>query len=377
MAQSITMSSGSPVIGSPITFDILSDAKVGNISFHLVKLIVHAGLNDPTNQQADTEYQHIQMSTPVTTEEGKSERVTIDISSALRAVADKYVYSAEPPMFASELSTYPTVKWNVEVYDEWMREGEVYQSEHKFYPTSDSYIESLFGAYTEAERLNSVNGFRTTQFFSRKPLSSPEIVAVGETVLLPKPFTTKVYVNDVMVGTTSVEKQIVSQGVQAFSFPYMDGETVKHFPLHRHTIYALPQDNSGDRYQIRFVNGMGCLESFSCKCLRSASNETEMTQYIRARQETFGTTSGSIYKKLPKGEKWQMQTGPLDEDWRAWFAHEVFMTPCAWILIGTLWVPCHLIAEDKVTLLDRSKTELSSLSFTIVLDIDGSPVASL
>lgn len=368
MASGLILSSGSPVIGSPLTVQVSSSALVGDLSFHRIKLIVVAALLDPINEQGDSDYTEIEMSAPVSTAESTVETVEIDISSALRAVAEKYVHKPMPPMSGNSPAPYPTVKWRLEAYDEYMTNGNVSTTSRIYYPAQDEYYKSLFGSFSEMERLRaSATGFRAVQLFSRKPATSPEIVAVGETVVIPKPFAEEVSLNEVSEGPTSVLQTILATGLQNFGFVDANNSV----PMLRHQMYAVPQDTSGNRYQLRFVNGMGCLESFSCKCLRSGSLARTTTNYRRALQEQFSRPSSSIVRHTDEAETWAMSTGPLDEAWIAWFSQEVLGSSSVWILVDGQWLHCLLSADDKIALADRTKSDLSEIKFNLRFDYQG------
>lgn len=107
----ISLHSGSAFIGNPITIKITPDAiSEEGLSFHRVIINVVAALHFEDSSKTDTDYTIIKMSDDV---KGKTESIT-DISSALRTVADKYEYSAEP-------TSFPNVKWRVEAYEEYMK----------------------------------------------------------------------------------------------------------------------------------------------------------------------------------------------------------------------------------------------------------------
>lgn len=360
MASNLSITSGSPCIGSPITVQATSAALTGTISFHRLKFVIKAGLYDTnvSGSQADTEYQTIEMSSPVTKESGRTESVEIDVSSALRAIADKYIYSATPP------AKYPMVKWQVECYDEYMANGNVNQSASIYYPSSTDYLYSIFGTYNEMERVKATTGFKSSRYFSRKPSTSTEIVAVGETLLFPKPFAADKTMLQID-GNTYVES--ASANIAAVGLQTINGI--------RHKVYAVPADTTGNRFQIRFVNSMGYIESVSVMCLRSETVKSESTQYVRSVPETFGKPAGSFYKKQNAQETWEMSSGVIDEAWQDWFVHDVLMTPQAWIYINSSWLPCHLLGDEKISKTDRSKNELTAVKFNLLFDLHG-PVSA-
>ena len=82
MAQSISIDSGSALIGSPIEVSVVAESVGSKATFHRVKLIVSAALS------TDGQYEDFELSSPVT----DGETAIFDISDALRTVAGKFTY---------------------------------------------------------------------------------------------------------------------------------------------------------------------------------------------------------------------------------------------------------------------------------------------
>ena len=373
MASNIAITSGSPCIGSPITLKATSVPLVGSISFHIIKFVVHAALYDSGGFKTDPDFIPIQMSMPVTTVPNKSETAEVDISSALRAVADKYEYRSILPI------VYPLVKWNVEIYDEYMVNGTVKRSASVFYPGNDAeghatYLKSIFGTYSELERYLSVDGYKMAQYFSRKPKNATEVVCVGDEFVVPQPYIVEKGIYDIETAPVPFTHIVKTEGVQDLGVVEgtTDGTPV---PVVRHSVFAVPADPN--RYQMLFVNSMGYIESVNVFCLRSEESKSESTRYMRSLPETFGYPSGSIYVKKNQQESWSMSTGVIDEDWQAWFVNDVMMTRQAWIMVDGHWLPCHITGGDTVKKSDRSKNELPAVNFTVAFDLYGSVSGAL
>ncbi len=349
---SSTFFSGSPLIGSPIVYKVQAGSYSSPV-FHRVKLQVVAALN------TDTDYTTIEMSSPA--EEG--EYLLFDISSALRAVADKYEYTAEPPS-----GGYPYLMYYLVAWDEYMLNGVDHESSKDYYP--DNYTTSKFGAlmgkYTDMERLLA-DGNKQTQKFTRKPSTQPEIVVAGETYIRP--------------AEMSVHSGNITQGQQAQSF-VISSEGAQ--TAGGASLYALPA-TTPDCYQLRFINGLGCMESL---CVRSfITTEVPITtnEYTRAVQETFSSFSRGMTTKQNDYERYRMTSGPLDNAWMSWYIHEFLMARWVWLKIKAvkndatvdLWVPCHVIPDETVAAhntIDRKKQEVQ---FTLKLDIEGSPMSAV
>ena len=134
MAQSITFNSGSPLIGSPIVYNVVPSTHQSTYTFHRTILTVYAGL------ETDTDYTAFEFSSPVI----GNAAIPFDISSALRAVADKYQYSPTPP------TRYPYIKFRLVARDEWMSQGIVYDNQgYAYYPTQSGYLYAFFGGFTD------------------------------------------------------------------------------------------------------------------------------------------------------------------------------------------------------------------------------------
>lgn len=340
MASNLTLLSGSPLIGSPITYQVTAATVSGACAFHRVKLTVNGFLDDGSSSLSLT------LSSPVES----AETVEIDISSALRAVADKYEYSAEPP------ASYPRVGYTLSACDEYMQNGEVHDNVGVVEVSKKQYC--LMGAYSDLERLLSPSG-KQASVFTRKPSTMAEVVAVGETVVVP---TTISAVSSGNVTTTPSSKvyNVTQEGAQT---------------LGGRSFYAVAA--TPDRYQFRFVNGLGVLESISVRSLRSTKMNVTEEDTLRSVPETFGKFSRSIVRKSNDYETWALSSGPLDAAWLQWYLHEFLMTKQAWVNIGGHWIGCHILPDEEVNGIDRTGSNLMSVSFSVRLDINGSPTLAI
>jgi len=349
---------GSPMIGNPITImpKAMTISKTNTddiIAFHRLIVEVKARLS------TDADYTVITDSTSV--ENG--EVVDFDISSALRAVADAYEYTPNP-------TSYPIIEFQVKAYDEYMLNGETKKNQGTCYlPSASTFYGALMGKYSDMERLKS-NGFKRVTSFSRKPASFPEIVAVGESI---------VYVNDF-----SMPEGHVSGYDFADITTYMDDEAHKSIPksivktitsegtqiIGGRTYYAVPANS--DRYQFRFINSLGVLDSISVYSLRETEvNITQDEQHV-VRTESFDSISNAIVRKSMDYETWKLSSGPVDQQWQSWFIHEFLMAKHVWIYIDGVWVRCHIIPDETVKGFSRRSASLLDIQFSVRLDINGS-----
>lgn len=341
MAQKLLLENGSPLIGSPIVYGVTADSltNLDTVTFHRVKLKVTAGL-----QGGD--FREFVMSSPV--EDG--ERIMIDISSALRAVADGYEYTAEPP------ANYPYIVFSLEACDDYMQNGEIHENVGV---VKNDGGRALLGGYSDLDRLLS-GGSKTTSSFSRKPKSSPEIVCEGEELVCPQDMVCSI--GSIDNGQSSVVTKIIVDDANPVGIRSVSGREV--FVMEKY---------STDRYQFRFVNSLGCLESIGVYSLRSTKVNVSKEEYSRSVQETFGKFSRGYVTKANDYETWSLSSGPLTEDWQQWFLHEFLMAKFVWVKISGRWIPCHILPEDTVTGVDRTNASMLTVSFSVRLDINGSP----
>ena len=151
MAQSISIDSGSVLIGSPIEVSVVAESVGSKATFHRVKLNVSAALS------TDGQFEDFELSAPVT----DGETAIFDISDALRTVAGKFTYS---PITAE--TTYPYLAYTLKAWDEDKIDGILHEKVAERNYGSTMY--AIMGAFTDAERYLS-NGTKSVTSFSRKP----------------------------------------------------------------------------------------------------------------------------------------------------------------------------------------------------------------
>ena len=344
MASNLQLISGSPLIGSPIVYQVTAGSPVGDVTFQRVKLYVSAGLS------TDGVMRRYPLSQPAQ----KGETVRIDISTALQAVADKYEYTAEPPTY------YPYILFTLEACDEYMQNG---QNSGDVGIVTNPGGRALMGSFSDLERLRAQQAGRNTTRFSRKPSGAAvEIVTVGETYLRAEPM--NVGIATIQNGPRMRQSTISGEGYHTLS---VGSESIK--------VYAVPA--SPDRYWLRFVNGLGVVESVSVESLVSEEVNYKVSEHVIARQELFNQVSRASVIKQNDQERLKLSSGPVDRLWQQWYLHELLPTPAAWIWIDGLWIPCHIVPEETVSGISRADGKLLEVQFTVRLDISGSPFAAL
>lgn len=349
MAKKILLTSGSILANNPITFSITPSDAGNSPSFHRVIVEV-------TYDNNNGNYEVIKLSVPVT-QEGHD--VELDVSSALRVPLEDFQYS---PLVA----TYPMVKWYIKAYDEYMNSnGELKTNQGIQYcpqepNTSDggaTNLRCIAGAFWDIERM--VSGVtKSVTYLSRKPQSLPQLMVVGDTYAYTPAYPASQSLLDsaALVAPQSREVEIAKEGLQTI------GEQ---------SIYAMPKDEGKDRMVFRFINSFGVLECVSIPRTYSKKLSIQSSNYTVTKLETFNSFSRSAVSKKNDRESWLFMTDPLDENWLQWYLHEFLMSNHIWLNVKGNWIPVTIIPEDEITFLDKTNTNMYSVSFTAKLDIYG------
>ena len=346
MAQSISIDSGSVLIGSPIEVSVQAESVGSKATFHRVKLIVSAALS------TDGQYEDFELSAPVT----DGETAIFDISDALRTVAGKFTYS---PITAEY--TYPYLAYTLKAWDEYMIDGIL--SEKVAERNYGSTMNALMGAFTDAERYLS-NGTKSVTSFSRKPLKG-EVCSQNESVVYPSAPLSDIFIHSE-----------ISRGPRVNIMSLSDKSGV--VSVGERQVYV--DTNATNRVQFQFVNGLGIVESISAESLEAL--ETSGTSEITA------ITAPAIFKNVNrisanKGgrrPKYKLSTGAITQEWAEWWHNEFFdqsdkfrrtLAQSCWIKLDGHWWPCAAILEDDTTIYDRTQNGMVRIDFTVHLAIDG------
>lgn len=344
MASRIKIFTGSVFNGNPITVAVKSVALRGTPSFHRMIFEVKCGISGG-------DYEIIKMSEPITGKSGGY--VDADISSALRSFRDSYKYTPEPGVM-------PVVKFNVSAYDEYMIDGEVHKEAPVSYLSGDEVKQTMFGGFSDYERLISSENIMAVSRMTRKPTTIPQLACVGETIIYVDPYSPAI---DFTTATWDAPE------AKAFIITNEGQQTIGDI-----SVYAMPQSEASRRTEFRFINSFGVLESVSVPRVYSKKLGITTTNYIVTRKETMRSFSRATARKQNNQEEWNFQTDPLDEAWLAWYLHEFLMAEHAWININGKFLPCTITAEEEITFYDDTKKEMHSVSFTAKLDFCGSTI---
>lgn len=366
MALNLTLVGGSPMIGNPIVYAVTAATLKGEVSFHKVKLEVTASMVPSADDRVYNKENKVVLTFSSVVNSG--ETVQIDISSALRSAADTYVYSSVPP------SAYPYITFSLKAWDEYMQNG---QEAQKTAVITNAGGTAIFGSFTDLERMLS-GGNKLAKSFSRKPSGCDlEVVVEGETVVVPEILNSGVSIGSLAVGPSS--------HVYPVTFDVSKVQTdigISMQTLGNRDFLVLSKEEGkkrygGDRYCFRFINSLGVMESFAVQSLATQQMVMDSEKSVISMPETFSNFSRGIYEKKNDIEKWKLSSGPLHRTWLSWFLHEFLMATHAWIKVDGNWIPCHIVGDDTVTGIDRTKSDAYCVDFTVELDIKGSPIGAL
>ena len=346
MAQSISIDSGSVLIGSPIEVSVQAESVGNKATFHRVKLIVSAALS------TDGQYEDFELSAPVT----DGETAIFDISDALRTVAGKFTYS---PITAEY--TYPYLAYTLKAWDEYMIDGILHEKVAERNYGSTMY--ALMGAFTDAERYLS-NGTKSVTSFSRKPLKG-EVCSQNESVVYPMKLSSPI---------SMITK--ISSGPRVYIKTLTDESGLVN--VGERKVYV--DTKATNRVQFQFVNGLGIVESISAESLEAL--ETSGTSEITAitAPASFKNVNRMSANKSGRRPKYKLSTGAITQEWAEWWHNEFFdqsdkfrrtLAQSCWIKLDGHWWPCAAILEDDTIIYDRTQNGMVRIDFTVHLAIDG------
>ena len=332
----ISRVSASQYIGSPMVYRVTPTSAGASYTFYRAKLIVYASISGGS-------FSEFQFTTPfpTTSIDGTltAGAVDFDVSSALRAVADRWTPQAN-------VFSYPAITFYMEACEEWMIDGVIYENRNgSRFPSGSSTLTAYIGALTDRERLLPPESWPS--YYSRKPTSSPEIVFVADANL-----------NHLSAGPTSSAPSVTSVTTVLGT----NGNTYG---------IAMPADG----YELRFINSLGVHENVFVRCLRQTEVTIMTDKYVIARQETISQFIRGIAIKQNDREQWKMTAGPLDRQWQQWYLHEFLCARWAWINVDGNYLPVNILSEETVKGIDRTKPDALTVDFTIEFDINGSPFA--
>lgn len=351
MAQSISLHSGSPLMGSPVIFRVVANdlSLISHLAAHKVYLSVEIDM-----VSSDRAKETYEFSVPIA-QEGESVSVDMDISSALRAYADDYEYT--PLVSVGTSITYPIFRAKLQAWDTYMRDG---ISQQSGLVVLQQYYYFLLGQFTDSERQRS-GLLRGVNTLTRKPASG-ELVA---------PYTS-LYVSPLYYAYSSESFfngiQPAAPETEAFGTEELDANALN--TIEGRSVWV--SDSDEDPFvQFQFVNGYGVLESAFAMCLPEVSVEKEVQEYSVTVPMAFNKVDRAVTLKRASRHVFKMSSGPVTEEWQAWWQEEFLNTKQAWMYYKQGWIPVSIVPDDTTKGIDYTKNDLASVEFEVKLNIEG------
>lgn len=342
MAKSISISSGSVLIGNPIVVKVVPESLAVVPTFHRVKLLVTASLIYKGTSGGPEET--FELSTPV---DESCDGQVFDVSDALRTVARGFVHS-----FVTEETTYPYIAFTLSAYDEYMVNGILQEKVNEVDYGGTLY--ALMGAFSGLERYVVGNTKPVTKF-TRKP-SKGEVCSVGDLYVYPGGFST-----DIILGSTVPNPIVLAKTLQT-------GESFNGV-----SVYV--DDNAENRIQFQFVNSLGVVESASAECLDSVVSEGSLELNAVTGVPSFGNPVRLAGTRTERDKTLKCSSGFVNMEWAQWW-HDEFLgndefrrglAQSHWIYLDGVWQPCICSLDDETTIYDRTKKNMLHIDFTVHL----------
>lgn len=310
-------------IQNPINYTIQPiDKSADKVTFH--RVIAEVTVGGMTFTQSE----------PVNSE---TSSVVFDISTSLRAYADSTIYSA---VVGSE--TYSPIEYSVKFHDEYMQAGRIQKSPDR----SVSSGTAIVGGYTDFERLTGAGATSAeTADYTLRP-SSPYILPSGADYLCYR-----------RTGATRTAR--MRSAISPEELRYYD------------TGSGYPVTDNGRWTAFQFINTRGLHETAFAQCYSSEQIKGGTQTHVRALRETFAQMSHRLGVPDPAYAALSFSSGFVDLPWAKWWAYEFCKSKHHWMLIDGIWLPCKVEIKDGASIINRTKTELLSVEFDVVPDVNG------
>lgn len=307
---------------------------------------------------------------------GGQESISIDISSALRALWADYEFSDEVAKAGASLggvertSSRAMRSYTLRIYTEYLAsdDGGVFTR----VPCTDAQGrkdipggQCLLGGLTEWERAgvgskeNADASYweHTNPRFgdaSTKPLSSPERVG-----------------RDSITSWTDVQNGLTKTiFYPASATPQQDDRAGSTTGWTGHAPLVLR--DSIPYADFLFVNRRGAVETCSALAKESMDIPVETKQYGRADQNSFAPSRTVMTIAGDGHRSWPMSSGYQTREWTEWWANEFLKASRVWMLYEGRYVPVVVEPSKKsVTIYDKSKQQMAHVDFTVTLALEG------
>lgn len=344
MATSIVLKSGSLFCGNPIVVAVNAENVPEDATFHRVKLEVTANFFPDGDTYRFNQNTYI-FSSPA----NSGETILIDVSSALRSVSSDYLFN-----YVESERTLSYLSYTLKAYDEYMQDGIL--NEKVGERDYGSTLYALLGGFTDMERYRLGDTLiKPVQKFSRKPVLG-EVCDENTNYVYTESFSTGKNLTDILTEGPTVRVQPLSG---ADTIQQIDGRSIY---IHKART---------DAFLFQFVNLLGGIETATAISLPKQTTQKESSEYTVTAPASFNEVRRNLIKKLLSRKSWSMSSGPVDEDWYEWWCEEFLQTEQAWIYLSGLWVPCSIVPDDDTEGTDWSSGEMSAVSFTVKLNIQG------
>lgn len=300
-------------IQNPINYTVSPIAVPDKATFH--RVIAEVSVGGMTFPQSETV-------------SPQSSSIVFDIASSLRAYADSINFSA-----VTSSMSYEPISYSVKFHDEYMFSGLIHKSPDR----NSSSGTALLGGFTDFERLSGSAPSAEQASLTLRPSSSPMLVPSGHP-----------YLSHGHSGTSRSA---------SFSSGILSG------------VYPVPDNYRWADFQ--FINTRGVHESAFAQCYSSESIKGGSQTHVRALRETFSSISRRLNVNDPSYASLSFSSGFVDLPWAKWWAYEFGKARQHWIKIGSVWVPCAVSVKDGASIINRAKTELLSVEFDVIPDVNG------
>lgn len=285
--------------------------------------------------------------------------MSFDISSALRAEMNKWHPTPDllqlDDIGEYEVFYYPYATFEVEVWEEYMLDGEVYSGSKTKVEKAYAYYGGL-SAYERMTIRNVPADYIINKELTKKPRSGA-LWGNGD-----------LNIQNVLVGYNT---EVVGNCVTITDGVLKPG-TYHHF---------------------MFVNSLGVLETCSAVMREALSYTIESTEMNLVTVPSYFSESNITVSKSGNRPTFKMSSGYVNRVWADWWTTEFLMAKRYWIRYGStkkqvlnddgeniwietpLWLPCVIIpSDDEVTVYNKSEQSLPHIDFDVRIGVEGSVI---
>lgn len=284
---------------------------------------------------------------------GGQETVSIDISSALRAIWSDYDFAGEVSAANGLTSTLTDEK----------TKSKNHTARQYYFRIYTEYIDDTDGVFTRTqckyENLTDIPGGRCT--IGRWTEWERFVKQTQQTVTAPvstKPSTPE------RVGSTSITSKV----------KFASNKTTSTFYRHDYEGNDAPTvlRDTYEYTDFLFVNRRGAVETCSAPAMEAMTVEAESKQYARVERPSFVPERSLMAVASGGRRSWQMSSGYQTREWARWWAEEFLAASRHWMLIDGSYVPVVVKGSKKSnTVYDRSKQQYQHVDFTVTLALEG------